>query len=243
MSTAERTLTITLFVSAAIAVLVGLATIVIGHTITRNRVAASNELLEENLETAERVAHAVATHSDQLQVIAELPPEAADAAERLPPALEASIDATRQANLVLRQTAGLVRTVGVDFVAPGSPFENTATATEDFAEQLSRLRKVALESRQPVGTLVDQTAQAAAAVRTLTQALAEAGIDPKLVERRLERTLALQERTDVAAAAAWQQTAFGGGFIFIGILLAGVGAVWRRLARSDRAQSLPSSES
>lgn len=244
MSRFDRIATVVLIGAGAIAIVAGLVIVVLAHTLTRSRVETSNTLLKDNLETARRVAGALQEHSDSLETIGRVPQHAAATTRRLPPLLQASTDTLRGTVVSIRQSAAALQSVetGADFLTPGSPVSQQADSLQTLAEQLSELRQVLLETREPVGALSDQIGAAAAAQQTLRDALAEAGVGPEMLVERLERTLELQRGTDLAAATAWQQTSLGGGYLLLGLLLAGLGGFWRRLADGDVTVSLPPSE-
>ncbi len=237
MRTTDRAVTICLFAAAVVSIVVGIATIVLGQTMTRNRVEQSSELLRDNLETARRVAESLQDHRGQLQAIARLPTKAARAARQAPAALSESADLMRAGVQTMRRTAGSMRQLeaGVDFLTPGSSLSKNADAVANLADKMAEMRQVVLDARDPVHATVQQLQAALEAQRTLRRALEEAGVGPDLLVRRLERTRQLQRRANLPAAAAWQQTAAGLAFVLVGILLGGVAMIWRRSLPDDES--------
>jgi len=245
VSTAERAISWTLFVSAAVAIVVGIATIVIAHTLTRSRIAQSTELLSDNLRTAQKVVETLAEQRDELTNIRRLAPHTADVAGHLPTLAAETNDVLRATVKTLRRTAGSLRAyeTSADLLASGGPISKNADALVNLADRMRKLREALLDTRQSTRELVAQLEAAVGAQRVLRQALADSGVGLELLADRLDRTRQLRRRANLPAAAAWQQTGAGFGFVLVGILLGGVGMVWRRLVRENSGKSLPPHDS
>jgi hypothetical protein len=220
-------------VFGCIAVIIGITTIVTAFTTTHVQVDRTTTMLTESIEDMEQVVRVLKSHKSEFLELEGAPAAMEATIRQVPQLAAASSDALSATTDTLDKTADLVQAMDGrgDLFMTGSPLKENANALRKTSETLRVLHQRMTETQRSLDRMVADSTRALQVATSVGSALRTSG--PRLgdLEERLGAIRRVSESGVVAAGVAGLQIAFGGIYLLVGLLLAGLATGWFQLER------------